>query len=66
MYDVVYLDRAHHERVLASGLGRDSAVTIARAEARRLRVGRMFLAGSEQALGAQLVVIVPSAQRPAA
>jgi hypothetical protein len=66
MYDVVYLDRAHHERILASGLGRDSAVTIARAEARRLRVGRMFLAGSEQAPGAQLVVIVPSAQRQAA
>jgi hypothetical protein len=66
MYDVVYLDRAHHERVLASGLGRDSAVTIARAEARRMRVGRMFLAGSEQAPGGGLVVIIPSAQRRAA
>jgi hypothetical protein len=66
MYDVVYLDRSDHERVLAAGLGRDSAVTIARSEARRLRVGRMFLAGSERAPGGGLVVIVPSAQRRAA
>jgi hypothetical protein len=66
MYDVVYLDRTHHERILASGLGKDSAVSIARAEARRLRVGRMFLAGSEQALGGEVVVIVPSDQRRAA
>jgi hypothetical protein len=66
MYDVVYLDRAHRERVLASGLGKDSAMTIARSEARRLRVGRMFLAGSEQALGGDVVVIVQSTQRRAA
>jgi hypothetical protein len=46
-------------------LERDSAVTIARAEARRLRAGRMFLAGSEQAPG-EVVVIVPSAERRAA
>jgi hypothetical protein len=66
MYDVVYLDRGQHQRVLASGLGRDSAMTIARAEARRLRVGRMFLAGSEPSLGGDVVVIVPSTQRRAA
>jgi hypothetical protein len=65
MYDVVYFDRTHHERVLASRLERDSAVTLARAEARRLRAGRMFLAGSEEAPG-DVVVIVPSAQRRAA
>jgi hypothetical protein len=65
MYDVVYLDRTHRERLLASRLERDSAVTIARAEARRLRAGRMFLAGSEQAPG-EVVVIVPSAERRAA
>jgi hypothetical protein len=65
MYDVVYLDRTHRQRIIASGLGKDSAVTIARAEARRLRVGRMFLAGSESAPG-EVVVIVESAQRRAA
>jgi hypothetical protein len=65
MYDVVYLDGTRQERVLASRLERDSAVTIARAEARRLRAGRMFLAGSET-LGGQVVVIVPSTQRQAA
>jgi hypothetical protein len=65
MYDVVYLDRTHRQKIIASGLGKDSAVTIARAEARRLRVGRMFLAGSESAPG-EVVVIVESAQRQAA
>ena len=64
MYDVLYLDRASHARVIAAGLGRASAVTIARAEARRRRVGRMFLAGSELP-GGELVVIVAS-QRKAA
>ncbi|HSJ17068.1 MAG TPA: hypothetical protein VK920_03135 [Solirubrobacterales bacterium] len=58
MYDVLYLDQASHARVIAAGLGRDSAVTIARAEARRRRVGRMFLAGSEPSPRGELVVIV--------
>jgi hypothetical protein len=66
MYDVVYLDRTQHGRLLASGLGKDSAMTVARSEARRLRVGRMFLAGSDTALGRDVVVIVPSTQRRAA
>jgi hypothetical protein len=65
MYDVVYLDRAHHRRVLAAGLGRDSAVTIARSEARRLRVGRMFLAGSEEMPRREMVLIVESQRRAA-
>lgn len=65
MYDVLYLDQASHARVIAARLGRDSAVTIARAEARRRRVGRMFLAGSEPALRGELVLIVESAQRAA-
>jgi molybdenum cofactor biosynthesis enzyme MoaA len=60
VYDVLYLDRASHTQVIAAQLGRESAVTIARAEARRRRVGRMFLAGSEPALRGDLVVIVES------
>ena len=65
MYDVLYLDQASHQRVIAAGLGRDSAVTIARSEARRRRVGRMFLAGSEPAPGGELVVIVESERKAA-
>ena len=38
MYDVVYLDD-HARRVLAAGLAREGAVTLARSEARRLRIG---------------------------
>ena len=64
MYDVLYFDRASHTRLIAAPMGRESAVTIARAEARRRRVGRMFLAGSELP-GGELVVIVES-QRKAA
>lgn len=68
MYDVLYLDQASHTRVIAEGLRRESAVTIARAEARRRRVGRMFLAGSDPAPRGELILIVDSAhwQRPQA
>jgi hypothetical protein len=65
VYDVLYLDQASHRRIIAAGLGRESAVTIARAEARRRRIGRMFLAGSEPAPGGELVVIVQSQQKVA-
>ena len=65
MYDVLYLDQARHQRVIAAGLGRESAVTLARAEARRRRVGRMFLAGSDPSPQGDLVLIVQS-QRKAA
>ena len=65
MYDVLYLDQASHQRVIAAGLGRDSAVTIARSEARRRRVGRMFLAGSDPSPQGDLVVIVQSHQQAA-
>ena len=65
MYDVLYLDQASHARVIAAGLGRDSAVTIARAEARRRRVGRMFLAGSELSPRGELVVIVDTHHKAA-
>ena len=30
-YDVLYLDQASHQSVIAAGLGRESAVTLARA-----------------------------------
>lgn len=62
MYDVVYLDRTHRRRVLATGLGRDGAVSVARAEAHRLRVGRMFLCGSEPSPRSEVVLIVESVQ----
>lgn len=65
MYDVLYLDQTSHQRVIAAGLARDSAVTIARAEARRRRVGRMFLAGSEPSPQGELVLIVESHQKAA-
>jgi hypothetical protein len=65
VYDVLYLDQANHARVIAAGLGRDSAVTVARAEARRRRVGRMFMAGSEPSQRGELVVIVESQRRAA-
>ena len=60
VYDVLYVDQESHSRMIASGLGRDSAVTLARAEARRRRVGRMFLAGSEPSPRGELVLIVES------
>jgi hypothetical protein len=65
VYDVLYLDQSSHSRVIAAGLGRDSAVTVARAEARRRRVGRMFLAGSEPSPRGELVLIVESHHKAA-
>lgn len=65
MYDVVYRDELRRERVLAAGLAREGAVTLARSEARRLRVGRMFLCGSESTPASSTVLIVESAQRAA-
>lgn len=63
MYDVLYMDRARGERIVASGLARRDACELARAEARRRGVGRMFLAGSELGTSADLVLIVES-RRP--
>lgn len=60
MYDVVYVNRTQRSTVVGSGLARDSAVTIAREEARRRRAGRMFLAGSESAPPSHAVVIIRS------
>jgi hypothetical protein len=65
VYDVLFLDHAHGEKVLARGLGRDDACEVARVESRRLGVGRMFLAGSELGPGGDVIVIVESAARAA-
>jgi hypothetical protein len=65
VYDVLFLDRVHGEKILGSGLARDDACRLARTESERRGVGRMFLAGSELATTGDLVVIVESAQRAA-
>ena len=65
MYDVLFLDRTHGQRVLAKGLAHDDACRIARAESQRRGVGRMFLAGSELGPTGEVIVIVESAQRAA-
>jgi hypothetical protein len=65
MYDVVYLDESRRERLLAAGLARDGAVSFARSEARRLRVGRMFLRGSDISPAPKTILIVESSQRAA-
>jgi hypothetical protein len=64
VYDVLYMDRRQREKIVASGLARQDACELARAEAQRRGVGRMFLAGSELGRAADLVLIVESVQRP--
>ena len=64
MYDVLYMDRMRGEKIVASGLARQDACELAREEARRRGVGRMFLAGSEMGRAADMVLIVQSARRP--
>lgn len=66
VYDVLFLDRAHGEKVLASGLDHDDACEFARAESQRRGVGRMFLAGSELNPVGEMIVIVDSRKRAAA
>jgi hypothetical protein len=65
VYDVLFLDRSHGEKVLASGLAHDDACQVARAESQRRGIGRMFLAGSELGPTGEVIVIVESAQRAA-
>jgi hypothetical protein len=65
VYDVLFLDRTHGDQVLASGLDRDDACQVARAESERRGVGRMFLAGSDVGNRREMVVIVDSAARAA-
>ena len=65
MYDVLFLDRGHGKKVLASGLDRDDACTVARTESERRGIGRMFLAGSELGPAGNVIVIVESARHAA-
>jgi len=65
VYDVVYRDTTRHLTVIAAGLGRDSAVDIARDEARRRRTGRMFLAGSGYVPSGEVVLIIESPRKAA-
>jgi len=65
VYDVLFIDRAHGEKVLARGLAHDDACQLARTESQRRGVGRMFLAGSELGLMGEVIVIVESAQHAA-
>ena len=65
MYDVLFLDRMHGEKVLAKDLAHDDACAFARAESQRRGVGRMFLAGSELTTTGEIVVIVESTRRAA-
>lgn len=65
MYDVLFLDRTHGEKVLARGLAHDDACQLARTESQRRGVGRMFLAGSELGPTGEMIVIVDSARRAA-
>jgi hypothetical protein len=65
VYDVLFLDRSHGEKLLASGLDHDDACAVARTESERRGVGRMFLAGSELGPTGEMIVIVESAQRAA-
>jgi hypothetical protein len=65
VYDVLFLDRTHGEKVLASGLPHDDACRVAMAESQWRGIGRMFLAGSELGPTGEVIVIVESRQRAA-
>lgn len=65
VYDVLFLDRRHGEKVLARGLDHDNACAVARTESERRGIGRMFLAGSELSPIGEVIVIIESRQRAA-
>jgi hypothetical protein len=65
MYDVLFLDRSHGEKLLASGLDHDDACQVARTESERRGVGRMFLAGSEISPVGEVILIVESTRSAA-
>jgi hypothetical protein len=65
VYDVLFLDRMHGEKLLASGLDHDDACAVARTESERRGVGRMFLAGSELGPAGDVIVIVESTRHAA-
>jgi hypothetical protein len=62
VYDVLYVDWTHRQKVVASGLAKAEACDLARAEARRRRIGRMFLAGSEMSPVSECMLIVHSSR----
>jgi hypothetical protein len=66
LYDVLYRDRSHTEQTIASGLAREAACELARSEARRRSVGRMFAAGSDPVSIGDVVLIVDSKSHAAA
>jgi hypothetical protein len=66
MYDVLYKDPKRVEQVIASGLDREAACQLARSEASRRHIGRMFAAGSDLTPVGDVVLIVESERRTAA
>jgi hypothetical protein len=58
VYDVLYFDHHHRGKLVAAGLEKGAACELARTEARKRGVGRMFLAGSEMSPVGDCVVIV--------
>jgi hypothetical protein len=60
MYDVLYMDRGSHCKVVATGLGKEPAAELARAEAQRRRASRMFLAGSASIPRRNAVLVIRS------
>jgi hypothetical protein len=62
MYDVVYQDQSKRGKLVARGLAREAACDLARHEARRRGVGRMFLAGSDPTPRAEVILIIESAR----
>jgi hypothetical protein len=66
VYDVLYRDPKHSDRVIAAGLNREAACELARSEASRRQTGRMFAAGSDLTPVGDVVLIVDSKQHAAA
>ena len=64
MYDVLYLDHRGGSLTVGARLDRATATDLARAEARRRRSGRMFLAGSERPCRGGVVIIVEAQPAP--
>jgi hypothetical protein len=66
VYDVLYKDPKRVEQVIAAGLDREAACELARTEASRRHIGRMFAAGSDLTPVGDVVLIVESKQQTAA
>ena len=66
VYDVLYRDPKHSDRVIATALNREAACELARSEASRRHTGRMFAAGSDLTPVGDVVLIVDSKQQAVA